>query len=93
MNSQGMTGATFYMFNHGLATAVMFLVAGYLIRRRGSTLISDHGGVEKVAPVLAGLFLIGGSARSDCPASRRSSPSSWSWSAGSRTTGWRVRSR
>ncbi|QIX28114.1 NADH-quinone oxidoreductase subunit M [Nocardioides sp. JQ2195] len=60
MNSQGMTGATFYMFNHGLATAVLFLVAGYLIRRRGSTLISDHGGVEKVAPVLAGLFLVGG---------------------------------
>ncbi|KQY56903.1 MULTISPECIES: NADH-quinone oxidoreductase subunit M [unclassified Nocardioides] len=60
MNSQGLTGSTFYMFNHGLATAVMFLVAGYLIRRRGSTLISDHGGVEKVAPVLAGLFLVGG---------------------------------
>src|SRR4051794_21237 len=60
MNSQGLTGSTFYMFNHGLATAVMFLVAGYLIRRRGSTLISDHGGVEKVTPVLAGLFLVGG---------------------------------
>ncbi|HEY9565545.1 MAG TPA: NADH-quinone oxidoreductase subunit M, partial [Nocardioides sp.] len=60
MNSQGMSGATFYMFNHGVATAILFLVAGYLIRRRGSTLISDHGGVEKKAPILAGLFLIGG---------------------------------
>lgn len=60
MNSQGLTGSTFYMFNHGLATAIMFLIAGYLIRRRGSTLISDYGGVEKKAPVLAGLFLVGG---------------------------------
>ncbi|MDT0200704.1 NADH-quinone oxidoreductase subunit M [Nocardioides sp. AE5] len=60
MNSQGMSGATFYMFNHGVATAILFLVAGYLIRRRGSALISDHGGVEKKAPILAGLFLIGG---------------------------------
>ncbi len=60
MNSQGISGATFYMFNHGLATAVLFLAAGYLIRRRGSTRISDQGGIEKAAPVLAGVFLIGG---------------------------------
>jgi len=60
MNSNGMSGGVFYMFNHGLATAVMFLVAGYLIRRSGSQLIPDHGGVEKKAPLLAGLFLIGG---------------------------------
>jgi len=67
MNSQGVSGATFYMLNHGLATAVLFLVAGYLIRRRGSTLISDMGGAEKVAPVLAGLFLIGGLATLGLP--------------------------
>jgi NADH-quinone oxidoreductase subunit M len=48
------------MFNHGMSTAALFLVAGYLIRRRGSVLISDYGGVEKVAPVLAGLFLVAG---------------------------------
>jgi NADH-quinone oxidoreductase subunit M len=67
MNSQGVSGATFYMLNHGLATAVLFLVAGYLIRRRGSTKISDMGGVEKVAPVLAGMFLIGGLATLGLP--------------------------
>ena len=60
LNSQGLSGATLYMFNHGIATAALFIVAGYLIRRRGSTLISDQGGVEKVAPVLAGLFLVAG---------------------------------
>ena len=60
MNSQGLSGANLYMFNHGLSTAALFLVTGFLITRRGSALISDYGGVEKVAPVLAGLFLVSG---------------------------------
>ncbi len=60
MNSQGQTGANLYMFNHGLSTAALFLVTGFLIRRRGSQLISDFGGVERVAPILAGTFLLAG---------------------------------
>ena len=60
MNSQGLSGANFYMFNHGLSTAAMFLLAGFLVTRRGSAMIADFGGVEKVAPVLAGLFLVSG---------------------------------
>ncbi len=60
LNSYGQSGSTLYMFNHGISTAALFLVAGFLVRRRGSTLISDYGGVEKVAPVLAGLFLVAG---------------------------------
>jgi NADH-quinone oxidoreductase subunit M len=60
LNSYGQTGSTLYMFNHGLSTAALFLVTGFLISRRGSRLIPDFGGVEKVAPVLAGMFLIAG---------------------------------
>ncbi len=60
LNSAGQVGSTLYMFNHGLSTAALFLVTGFLIRRRGSALISDYGGVEKVAPVLAGIFLVAG---------------------------------
>ncbi|HET6627413.1 MAG TPA: NADH-quinone oxidoreductase subunit M [Nocardioidaceae bacterium] len=60
MNSQGQSGSTLYMFNHGLSTAALFLVTGFLIHRRGSQYISDFGGVEKVAPILAGLFLVAG---------------------------------
>jgi NADH-quinone oxidoreductase subunit M len=48
------------MFNHGLSTAVLFLVTGFLIQRRGSRLIGDYGGVQTAAPVLAGVFLVGG---------------------------------
>ncbi len=60
LNSYGQAGSTLYMFNHGLSTAALFLVTGFLIKRRGSHLIGDFGGVEKTAPVLAGIFLVAG---------------------------------
>jgi len=60
MTSQSQAGAALYMFNHGLSTAALFLVTGFLISRRGSKMITDYGGVEKVAPVLAGIFLVAG---------------------------------
>ena len=60
LNSYGQSGSMLYMFNHGLSTAALFLVTGFLIKRRGSRLIPDYGGVEKVAPVLAGIFLVAG---------------------------------
>ncbi|MFG1808700.1 NADH-quinone oxidoreductase subunit M [Streptomyces sp. NPDC049040] len=67
MTSQGQSGATLYMVNHGISTAALLLVAGFLITRRGSRLIADFGGVQKVAPVLAGTFLIGGLATLSLP--------------------------
>jgi len=60
LTSQGQAGATLYMVNHGFATGALFILAGFLIVRRGSDRIEDYGGVQKVAPVLAGLFLISG---------------------------------
>ncbi|MFC0600617.1 NADH-quinone oxidoreductase subunit M [Streptomyces palmae] len=67
MTSQGQGGATLYMVNHGISTAALMLVAGFLISRRGSRLIADFGGVQKVAPVLAGTFLVGGLATLSLP--------------------------
>jgi NADH-quinone oxidoreductase subunit M len=58
MTSQGQSGATLYMVNHGFATGALFLIAGFLIARRKSQRIADFGGVQKVAPLMAGLFLI-----------------------------------
>jgi len=60
MTSQGQTGATLYMVNHGFATGALFILAGFMVSRRKSNLIADYGGVQKVAPVLAGLFLVAG---------------------------------
>jgi NADH-quinone oxidoreductase subunit M len=58
--SQSLTGSTLYMLNHGMATAALFVMAGYLIKRRGSRDINDYRGVDRVAPVLAGLLLFAG---------------------------------
>jgi NADH-quinone oxidoreductase subunit M len=60
MTTQGQSGATLYMVNHGFSTAALFLLAGFLISRRGSRLVNDYGGVQKVAPIFAGLFLVAG---------------------------------
>lgn len=67
LNANGGTGAILYMVNHGIATALMFLVAGFLINRTGTTSISAMGGVEKHAPILAGSFLVAGLAACGLP--------------------------
>ncbi|EUA23814.1 NADH-Ubiquinone/plastoquinone (complex I), various chains family protein [Mycobacterium xenopi 4042] len=58
MTTQGQSGSTLYMVNHGLSTAALLLTAGFLISRRGSRAIAAYGGVQKVAPLLAGTFLV-----------------------------------
>jgi NADH-quinone oxidoreductase subunit M len=65
--TQGGAGATLYMINHGFATAGLMLIAGFMMSRRGSRLISAYGGVQKVAPVLAGTFLFAGLANLSLP--------------------------
>jgi NADH-quinone oxidoreductase subunit M len=67
MTSQGQSGSTLYMLNHGLSTAAVFLIAGFLISRHGSRAISDYGGVQKVAPILAGTFLVSAMATLSLP--------------------------
>ncbi|WP_199178292.1 NADH-quinone oxidoreductase subunit M [Mycobacterium hubeiense] len=67
MTSQGQAGSTLYMINHGISTAALFLIAGFLVSRRGTRLINAYGGVQKVAPVLAGTFLVAGLATLSLP--------------------------
>ncbi|TDY09112.1 NADH dehydrogenase subunit M [Mycolicibacterium litorale] len=67
MTTQGQSGSTLYMVNHGISTAALFLIAGFLVSRRGSRLIAAYGGVQKVAPVLAGTFLVAGLATLSLP--------------------------
>jgi len=58
--TQGGTGAVLYMVNHGFSTGVLFLVVGLLIARGKSRNVADYGGAAKVAPKLAGVFLLAG---------------------------------
>ena len=60
MTTQGMSGATLYMVNHGFSTAALFLIAGWMIMRRKSSTISDFGGLQRVTPVMAWTFFIAG---------------------------------
>ena len=60
MTTQSQTGATLYMFNHGFSTAALFLVAGWMILRRGSSTISDFGGLQRITPVMAWSFFFAG---------------------------------
>jgi len=60
MTSQGQSGAILYMFNHGFSTAALFLVAGWMISRRGSSTIAEFGGLQRVTPVMAWTFFIAG---------------------------------
>ena len=60
MTTQGMSGATLYMVNHGFSTAALFLIAGWMIMRRKSSTISDFGGLQRVTPVMAWAFFIAG---------------------------------
>ena len=58
--SQSLAGSTLYMLNHGLSTTALFLVIGYLVARRGTRRMDAYGGVQKVAPWLAGFTLFAG---------------------------------
>jgi NADH-quinone oxidoreductase subunit M len=60
MTSQGHSGATLYMFNHGFSTAALFIVGGWMIARRGSSTIADFGGLQRVTPVMAWTFFFAG---------------------------------
>ncbi|MGN6473010.1 MAG: NADH-quinone oxidoreductase subunit M [Mycobacteriales bacterium] len=58
--TQGGSGATLYMVNHGFSTGALFLVVGFLASRRGSRMVDDFGGVAKVAPWLGAMVLLAG---------------------------------
>jgi NADH-quinone oxidoreductase subunit M len=60
LTTQAGTGAVLYMVNHGLSTGLLFIVAGFLVTRRGTRDIDAYGGLAKVTPTLAGVFLIAG---------------------------------
>ena len=58
--STSIAGSSFYMVNHGLSTGALFLLAGFLVARRGSQDIAAFGGLQRVVPVMAGTFLVAG---------------------------------
>ncbi len=58
MTEEGIQGAIIQMINHGLSTGALFLIVGMIYDRAHTRTISDFGGVAKIMPVYATLFLI-----------------------------------
>lgn len=56
LNVQGLTGAVLQLVTHGLATAGLFLLTGFLGARRGTTEVAAFGGLAKPMPVCAFFF-------------------------------------
>jgi NADH-quinone oxidoreductase subunit M len=58
LNMQGLQGGLIQMINHGLSTGALFLLVGMIYERRHTRMIADFGGLSKVMPVFATIFMI-----------------------------------
>jgi NADH-quinone oxidoreductase subunit M len=58
LNTQGLQGGLAQMVNHGLSTGALFLLVGWLYDRRHTRQISELGGLQRTAPVFAGVFTL-----------------------------------
>jgi len=58
LNQEGMQGAVLQMINHGLSTGALFLLVGMVYDRRHTRMISDYGGLARVMPVFATMYMI-----------------------------------
>jgi NADH-quinone oxidoreductase subunit M len=54
----GLNGAVFQMFAHGVMTALFFSAVGYIYDRTHTKLIPELGGLSRVMPVASGYFIL-----------------------------------
>jgi NADH-quinone oxidoreductase subunit M len=58
LNPVGIVGSIVQQLNHGISTGALFLIVGIVYERRHTREISEYGGLSKVMPVFAAVFLI-----------------------------------
>ena len=58
LNTEGLTGGVLQMVNHGVSTGALFLLVGMIYERRHTREISELGGLQKPAPMLAAVFMV-----------------------------------
>jgi NADH-quinone oxidoreductase subunit M len=58
LNPVGLTGSIIQQLNHGISTGGLFLLVGIVYERRHTREISEYGGLSKVMPVYAAIFLV-----------------------------------
>lgn len=54
----GLNGAVFQMFAHGVMTALFFSAVGYIYDRTHTKAIAELGGLSRVMPVASGYFIL-----------------------------------
>lgn len=58
MNTQSITGSVIQMINHGISTGALFMLVGWIYERRHTRQIAELGGLQKSAPIMAGVFTV-----------------------------------
>ena len=58
LDRQGIDGAVYQMLNHGVSTGGLFLLVGMMYLRRHTREISEFGGLWKVIPMYAAIFMV-----------------------------------
>ncbi len=54
----GLTGSIIQQINHGISTGALFLLVGNVYERRHTREISEYGGLSKVMPIYATIFMV-----------------------------------
>ncbi len=67
LTTQGLSGSVVTMISHGLTTSALFLLIGMIYERTHTRKIADYGGLAKVMPVYAGIFLFSAFASAGLP--------------------------
>ena len=58
INTEALVGSVAQMVNHGISTGALFFLVGWMYERRKTRQIEDLGGLQKAAPVFAGVFTL-----------------------------------
>ena len=58
LTHSGIVGGAYQQINHGISTGALFLLVGLIYERRHTRLFSDYGGLKRVMPIYAAIFLI-----------------------------------
>ncbi len=58
LTTQGIQGGVVQMVNHGISTGALFLLVGMIYDRRHTREISALKGLQKSAPIMAGVFTV-----------------------------------
>jgi len=58
MRPESVTGAIFQMFNHGIITAMLFMIVGVIYDRSHTRGLDDFGGLARKMPVYTGIMAV-----------------------------------